>query len=514
MTGPPHRPRPTAFTGALRLASATHGHQRRPGTGIPYVAHLLVVTGLVLEHGGDEDEAIAALLHDAVEDGGGAALLDELRERFGPRVAEVVEACSDTAGAARSARGASARPPTSSTCPTSRRRACCASCSPTRSTTRAPSCASTAARARRCGSASRTAAAQDELWYLSALVEALGRAGRARCWPTWWPRATNWRGRSRRRPPDACGGARRGATAGRPRRDRAQVPPREPAGRLPEGDRIEQGYLAVAADGTEVRIRRRAGRSTMTVKSGPGHVRVEEELEIEDRRFEALWPLTEGRRVDKVRHRGAGRRRHRRGRRLRRPPGRASPSSRWSSRRPTRAPRSPRRPGSAPRSPATAATPTSRWPRAPQPPGRGRGRDPRRPAAAPAKTAARARAAQRDDRSRRGRPLPRPLQRPDAGPARGARSPSPASRGRSGSSRTRSAGRGAHRLGARRRLPPAHHGVRRPPPYHFLDDRQSASGRWELWMDARPGPRRARRGRRALATVRDLDRIRPAAAMR
>ena len=84
------------FGDALALASATHGHQRRPGTGIPYVAHLLVVTGLVLEHGGDEDEAIAALLHDAVEDGGGAPLLDELRERFGPRVAEVVEACSDT----------------------------------------------------------------------------------------------------------------------------------------------------------------------------------------------------------------------------------------------------------------------------------------------------------------------------------------------------------------------------------------------------------------------------------
>jgi len=71
---------------------------------------------------------------------------------------------------------------------------------------------------------------------------------------------------------------------------------------LPDGERIEQGYLAIAPDGTEVRIRRRAGRSTLTVKSGPAHVRVEEELDIDDRRFEALWPLTEGRRVAKTRH--------------------------------------------------------------------------------------------------------------------------------------------------------------------------------------------------------------------
>jgi CYTH domain-containing protein len=71
---------------------------------------------------------------------------------------------------------------------------------------------------------------------------------------------------------------------------------------LPAGEPIEQGYLAVAADGVEVRIRRRAGRSTLTVKSGPAHVRVEEELDIDDRRFEALWALTEGRRIAKVRH--------------------------------------------------------------------------------------------------------------------------------------------------------------------------------------------------------------------
>jgi CYTH domain-containing protein len=71
---------------------------------------------------------------------------------------------------------------------------------------------------------------------------------------------------------------------------------------LPAGEPIEQGYLAIAPDGVEVRIRRRAGRSTLTVKSGPAHVRVEEELEIDDRRFEALWALTDGRRIAKTRH--------------------------------------------------------------------------------------------------------------------------------------------------------------------------------------------------------------------
>jgi adenylate cyclase len=75
-----------------------------------------------------------------------------------------------------------------------------------------------------------------------------------------------------------------------------------PPAELPAGEPIEQGYLAIAPDGVEVRIRRRAGRSSLTVKSGPAHVRVEEEMEIDDRRFEALWALTEGRRVAKTRH--------------------------------------------------------------------------------------------------------------------------------------------------------------------------------------------------------------------
>ena len=83
--------------------------------------------------------------------------------------------------------------------------------------------------------------------------------------------------------------------------ERKFLPARLPDGAT-AGERLEQGYLAVAPDGTEVRIRRRAGRSTLTVKSGPAHVRVEEELEIDDRRFEALWALTEGRRIAKTRH--------------------------------------------------------------------------------------------------------------------------------------------------------------------------------------------------------------------
>ena len=76
-----------------------------------------------------------------------------------------------------------------------------------------------------------------------------------------------------------------------------------PAGR--DADRAEpiaQGYLAIAPDGVEVRIRRRGETTTLTVKSGPAMVRVEEEIPIDADRFASLWPLTEGRRLDKVRH--------------------------------------------------------------------------------------------------------------------------------------------------------------------------------------------------------------------
>jgi HD domain len=71
-------------------------HTRRSGTGIPYLAHLLVVAGLVLEDGGDEDQAIAAMLHDAVEDGGRRPMLERIERQFGSRAAAIVEACSDT----------------------------------------------------------------------------------------------------------------------------------------------------------------------------------------------------------------------------------------------------------------------------------------------------------------------------------------------------------------------------------------------------------------------------------
>ena len=84
------------FNEAFLYASSLHARQLRKGSGVPYIAHLMSVAALVLEDGGDEDEAIAALLHDAVEDQGGAATREEIRHRFGERVAEIVDACSDT----------------------------------------------------------------------------------------------------------------------------------------------------------------------------------------------------------------------------------------------------------------------------------------------------------------------------------------------------------------------------------------------------------------------------------
>ncbi len=84
------------FEVALAYASAAHRAQVRKGSGIPYVSHLLAVAALVLEAGGDEDQAIAGLLHDAVEDQGGLARLDDIRARFGDRVADIVWACTDS----------------------------------------------------------------------------------------------------------------------------------------------------------------------------------------------------------------------------------------------------------------------------------------------------------------------------------------------------------------------------------------------------------------------------------
>lgn len=84
------------FEAALIYASQLHANQRRKGTTIPYISHLLGVASLVIEDGGDEDEVIAALLHDAPEDQGGLSTLDEIRVRFGERVAAIVEGCTDT----------------------------------------------------------------------------------------------------------------------------------------------------------------------------------------------------------------------------------------------------------------------------------------------------------------------------------------------------------------------------------------------------------------------------------
>ena len=84
------------FASALAYAWQVHAGQRRKGTGIPYIAHILGVTAIAMEYGADEDQAIGALLHDAAEDGGGEATLAEIRARFGDSVADIVLGCSDS----------------------------------------------------------------------------------------------------------------------------------------------------------------------------------------------------------------------------------------------------------------------------------------------------------------------------------------------------------------------------------------------------------------------------------
>jgi (p)ppGpp synthase/HD superfamily hydrolase len=86
----------TRFEQALTYAAILHSGQVKKGTAVPYIGHLLMVTGIALEQGADEDEAIAALLHDAVEDQGGKGRLADIRSRFGERVATIVEGCTDT----------------------------------------------------------------------------------------------------------------------------------------------------------------------------------------------------------------------------------------------------------------------------------------------------------------------------------------------------------------------------------------------------------------------------------
>lgn len=85
----------TRFSDALTFATELHRDQVRKGTNTPYVSHLLAVASLALEHGATEDEAIAALLHDAIEDQGGAPTREELRRRFGDTVTAIVDGCTD-----------------------------------------------------------------------------------------------------------------------------------------------------------------------------------------------------------------------------------------------------------------------------------------------------------------------------------------------------------------------------------------------------------------------------------
>ena len=85
----------TRFNEAFLFAAEKHASQTRKKTDVPYISHLMSVASLVLEAGGGEDEGVAALLHDVVEDCGGYPVLEEIRQRFGDRVATIVEGCTD-----------------------------------------------------------------------------------------------------------------------------------------------------------------------------------------------------------------------------------------------------------------------------------------------------------------------------------------------------------------------------------------------------------------------------------
>lgn len=84
------------FVRAVAYAARLHAKQKRKGTERPYIGHLLGVASIVLAHGGDEDAAIAALLHDVVEDQGGRPRLGEIRRKFGARVTHMVDGCTDS----------------------------------------------------------------------------------------------------------------------------------------------------------------------------------------------------------------------------------------------------------------------------------------------------------------------------------------------------------------------------------------------------------------------------------
>ncbi len=83
------------FNEAFLFAARMHAAQKKKGTDVPYLFHVMGVASLVLEAGGDEEMAVAALLHDVVEDCGGVPMLKEVRRRFGRRVAHIVDGCTD-----------------------------------------------------------------------------------------------------------------------------------------------------------------------------------------------------------------------------------------------------------------------------------------------------------------------------------------------------------------------------------------------------------------------------------
>jgi (p)ppGpp synthase/HD superfamily hydrolase len=92
----PHPVLTDRFAQAFAFASVVHASQTPKGTATPYLSHLMGVASLALEHGADEDAAIAALLHDAPEDQGGYAMLAQIKAPFGDNVAHIVEGCTDT----------------------------------------------------------------------------------------------------------------------------------------------------------------------------------------------------------------------------------------------------------------------------------------------------------------------------------------------------------------------------------------------------------------------------------
>ena len=96
MTTDPNTHLTERFDDALAYASRIHRAQRRKGADIPYVSHLLGVAAIAIENGATEDQAIAALLHGAVEDQGGAERLEDIRTRYGEKVARIVADCTDS----------------------------------------------------------------------------------------------------------------------------------------------------------------------------------------------------------------------------------------------------------------------------------------------------------------------------------------------------------------------------------------------------------------------------------